>query len=138
MMDYSNCLILNDQGLYMCVDNLKQSYCARCNELLFLNNHPPSPPPHLIIRELDSRSRSCGRHCLVSLSKTLYPLLSSTVLTKEEPSRFDLRFIGWDIYLFQRLLISQSIWTQIRPLPGSSLVRVHSVDSLIRSSLHLF
>ena len=74
----------------------------------------------------------------MSLSKTLYPLLSSTVLTKEEPSRFDLRFIGWDIYLFQRLLISQSIWTQIRPLPGSSLVRVHSVDSLIRSNLQLF
>ena len=40
-------------------------------------------------RVLDSRSRGCGcephpRHCIVSLSKTLYPLLS-TSSTEEDP-----------------------------------------------------
>ena len=44
-------------------------------------------------RVLDSRLRGCGfephqRHCIVSLSKTHYPLLS-TGSTKEDPSRHD-------------------------------------------------
>ena len=42
-----------------------------------------------VIRVLDSRTRGCGfephtRHWVVSLSKTLYPLLS-TGYTKEDP-----------------------------------------------------
>ena len=47
-------------------------------------------------RVLDLRSRDWGfephrRHCVVSLSKTLCPLLS-TGLTQEDPSRHD-----WDV-----------------------------------------
>ena len=46
-------------------------------------------------RVLDSRSRGCGyephqRHCIVSLSKTLYPLLS-TGSNQEDPSRHELK-----------------------------------------------
>ena len=44
-------------------------------------------------RVLDSRSMGCGfephrKHCIVSLSSTLYPLLS-TGLTQEDTSRYD-------------------------------------------------
>ena len=47
-------------------------------------------------RVIDSRSRSCEleplrRHCVVSLSKTLYPLLS-TGLTQRDPSRHDRKY----------------------------------------------
>ena len=52
-------------------------------------------------RVLDSRSKGCGfkphlRHCVVSLTKTLYPLLS-TGSTKEDPSRHDLKIVDWDV-----------------------------------------
>ena len=50
-------------------------------------------------RVLVTRSRDCGfephwRHCFVSLSKALYPLLSST---QEEASHHDGKIVNWDV-----------------------------------------
>ena len=52
-------------------------------------------------RVLDSRSRGCRfephqRHCIVSLSKTCYPLLS-TGSTQEDLSRHDWTIVDWDV-----------------------------------------
>ena len=52
-------------------------------------------------RVLDLRSRGCGfephqRHCIVALSKTLYPLLS-TGSTQEDPPRHNRKIVDWDV-----------------------------------------
>ena len=52
-------------------------------------------------RVLDSRSRGCEfepyrRRCVVSVSKTLYPLLGAGS-TQEGLSQHDLKIVDWDI-----------------------------------------
>ena len=52
-------------------------------------------------RVLDSRSRGCRfkphqQLCVVSLSKTLYPLLS-TGSTQDDLSRHDFKIVDWDV-----------------------------------------
>ena len=41
-------------------------------------------------------SHFCPSHCVVSLSKTLY-LLLSTGSTQEDPSRHDCKIVDWEI-----------------------------------------
>ena len=52
-------------------------------------------------RELDLKSRGCRfkphqRHCVMSLSKTLFPLLS-TSSTHVDPSLQDWKIVDWDV-----------------------------------------
>ena len=51
---------------------------------------------------LESRSRVCGFEpdCVVSLSKTLYPLLS-TGSTQEGPSQHNCKNVDWNVNLNQ-------------------------------------
>ena len=50
-----------------------------------------------MIESLTRDQEAAGRHCLVSLSRTLYPLFSNTGLTKEESSKTSAYFYKVDM-----------------------------------------
>ena len=65
-------------------------------------------------RVLDSGSRGWGlephlRHCLLSLSKTLYPLLS-TCSTKENSSQHDWKIVHWNVKNGNKLKIRSDLY----------------------------